>query len=249
MDPTRASRARPLGAGCPPSSSASSRRRCLICPLGRDRTSSCLRAEGVPRLAVVPAVAIPSRKCAATWTSYHASGVLTGWPRCAAWLARSSRLLPEIQRDPIHVQIRELRSRRRRAGSFRRGNGSGGDNIAARVEGLADPGGICISLAARDQVRDKLDVVLDDMGEVEVKNIARPLRVFRVLLGSEKSSGGESATSTGSALALPNKPSIAVLPFDNMSGDAEQEYFADGPQHGDGPGATPGTGAARTARR
>ena len=102
-----------------------------------------------------------------------------------------------------------------------------GVNVAARLEGLADPGGICISRAARDQVRDKLDIVLDDMGEVEVKNIARPIRVFRVLVESEKSSGGESAASTGSALALPDKPSIAVLPFVNMSGDAEQEFFAD----------------------
>ena len=103
-----------------------------------------------------------------------------------------------------------------------------GVNVAARLEGLADPGGICISRAARDQVRDKLDIVLDDMGEVEVKNIARPIRVFRVLVESKKSSGGESAASTGSALALPDKPSIAVLPFVNMSGDAEQEFFADG---------------------
>ncbi len=77
-----------------------------------------------------------------------------------------------------------------------------GVNIAARVEGLADTGGICISRTARDQVRDKLDVVLDDMGEVEVKNIARPVRVFRVLDGSERPSAGKTATSTGAAVAL-----------------------------------------------
>jgi adenylate cyclase len=103
-----------------------------------------------------------------------------------------------------------------------------GVNVAARVEGLADPGGICLSRAARDQVRDKLNVVLDDMGEIEVKNIARPVRVFRVQIGSDKTSNGKSAASTPPALALPDKPSIAVLPFDNMSGDLEQEFFSDG---------------------
>ncbi len=103
-----------------------------------------------------------------------------------------------------------------------------GVNIAARVEGLADPGGICISRTTRDQVRDKLDFVLEDMGEIKFKNIARPVRVFRVLDGAKKSTGGITATSTQDAIALPDKPSIAVLSFDNMSGDPEQEYFADG---------------------
>ena len=101
-----------------------------------------------------------------------------------------------------------------------------GVNVAARIEALANPGGICISRAARDQVRDKLDITLDDMGEVEVKNIARPIRVFRVPIDDAgKDSGGAAA---GAAKALPDKPSIAVLPFDNMSGDPEQEFFADG---------------------
>jgi adenylate cyclase len=96
-----------------------------------------------------------------------------------------------------------------------------GVNVAARLEGLAEPGGICISRAARDQVRDRLDLELEDLGEQNVKNIARPVRVFRVVL---ESGGGPPA----SALELPDKPSIAVLPFANMSGDAEQEYFAEG---------------------
>jgi adenylate cyclase len=99
-----------------------------------------------------------------------------------------------------------------------------GVNVAARIEALAEPGGICISRTARDQVRDKLDITLGDMGEVEVKNIARPVRIFRVPVDYMEGS----AVSAAPATALPDKPSIAVLPFDNMSGDPEQEFFADG---------------------
>jgi adenylate cyclase len=104
-----------------------------------------------------------------------------------------------------------------------------GVNVAARLEGLAEPGGICVSRVVRDQVRDKLDFAFEDMGEQQVKNIARPVRVHRVVLG-ERPGSSEPAMgkSTKPSLALPDKPSIAVLPFQNMSGDPEQEYFADG---------------------
>jgi adenylate cyclase len=100
-----------------------------------------------------------------------------------------------------------------------------GVNIAARIEALADAGGVFVSNTVHDHVRDRLPFVFEDLGEQQVKNITRPLRVYRVRdIGAAKSS----STQAPSALPLPDKPSIAVLPFANMSGDSEQEYFVDG---------------------
>jgi adenylate cyclase len=96
-----------------------------------------------------------------------------------------------------------------------------GVNIAARLESLAEPGAICVSAAARDQVGNKLPLGFDDLGDQQFKNIAQAIRVYRVQVGKP-------AAQPGAALPLPDKPSIAVLPFQNMSGDSEQEYFADG---------------------
>jgi adenylate cyclase len=96
-----------------------------------------------------------------------------------------------------------------------------GVNIAARLEGIAQPGGICISDDAYRQVRGKLDVAFEDGGEQELKNIARPVKVYWIQTDKKP-------PIAATALALPTRPSIAVLAFQNMSGDLEQEYFADG---------------------
>ena len=139
-----------------------------------------------------------------------------------------------------------------------------GINVAARLEALADPGGICVSRIVRDSVRDRTDIVFEDLGEVEVKNIARPVEVFRVVVEGVAvtapapptnalrrkyavaaaiivaivAAGGAwwwqqqpnitPADPAKFAFKLPDKPSIAVLPFQNMSGNPEQAYFADG---------------------
>ena len=109
-----------------------------------------------------------------------------------------------------------------------------GVNVAARLESLAEPGGICVSARVQEDSAGRLDLQFDDIGEQTLKNIARPVRVYRV---RNETSGARDATPTepagkpaqaGPTLALPDKPSIAVLPFQNKSGDAEQEFVASG---------------------
>jgi adenylate cyclase len=104
-----------------------------------------------------------------------------------------------------------------------------GVNIAARLEPLAEPGGICVSGAVRDQLGRRLeDIEFDDIGEQSVKNIARPIRVFRVRFDQAASAPTEQAKDGAAATTMSKKPSIAVLPLVNMSGDPEQDFFADG---------------------
>ena len=101
-----------------------------------------------------------------------------------------------------------------------------GVNIAARLESICEPGGVCLSRAAYEQVRDRVNEHFVDLGEKALKNIARPVHAYGI--GRNKQHSPSQAVPEKPTLSLPDKPSIAVLPFQNMSGDPEQDYFADG---------------------
>src|SRR6201995_3178753 len=103
-----------------------------------------------------------------------------------------------------------------------------GVNIAARLEGIADPGGICISDDAHRQIRGKTEIAYDDMGHQSLKNISEPMRAWRARPAANATPSEVVMVRPAPTLALPEKPSIAVPPFQNMSGDPAQDYFADG---------------------
>jgi adenylate cyclase len=105
-----------------------------------------------------------------------------------------------------------------------------GVNIAARLEGIAEPGGACISDDAYRQIRGKIDILFDDIGEQNLKNIVEPMRAWRIRLIGEAAPEIRTGLSPrpSPALALPDKPSVVVLPFDNMSAEAGNDYLADG---------------------
>src|SRR5262252_6623950 len=100
-----------------------------------------------------------------------------------------------------------------------------GVNVAARLEALAEAGGICVSARVQEDAAGKVDIVFEDLGDQRLKNIARPVRVYRVC--PDQVAGGTKRVAI-SLPALPDKPSVAVLPFTNMSGDPRQEFFSDG---------------------
>jgi adenylate cyclase len=194
--------------------------------MGADEAGTLARLRAHRRELIDPKIAEHKGRIVKT----TGDGILVEFPSvveavaCAAAVQRSMALrnaaIPEDQRIEFRVGIHQ--------GDIIVEDGDifgDGVNLAARLEGLAEPGGICVSARVRSDAMGKVEgVAFDDLGDQQVKNIARLVHVYRVRL-----SGMKSRTAAAPLpLPLPDKPSLAVLPFQNMTGDAEQEYFVDG---------------------
>jgi len=199
--------------------------------MGIDEEGTLIRLKAVRKALVDPAIASNRGRIVKT----TGDGMLVEFAsavdavRSAAaiqrgMVAHNADVLPEIRIDfRIGIHVGDI--------IFDDGDIFGdGVNIAARLEGIAEPGGVCMSDDAYRQVRGKVEIACEDIGLQTLKNIAEPMRAWRVRLDDQGVTTAQPALPLGhaAALALPEKPSIAVLPFQNMSGDVEQDYFADG---------------------
>jgi len=195
--------------------------------MGRDESGTLAALKALRREVVDPKIAAHAGRIVKT----TGDGLLLEFPS----VVDAVRCMIEVQTEMV-TRVADVPEDRRIA--FRIGLHVGdiiidgddifgdGVDIAARLQEIATPGGLCVSGRVHDDVRDRLETVFEDGGAQTLKNIARPVHVWRWSPGA--STLGATPVSVGAHLALPDKPSIAVLPFQNMSGDPEQEYFADG---------------------
>jgi adenylate cyclase len=196
--------------------------------MGADEEGTLERLKGLRRELVDPTIAEHRGRIVKT----TGDGMLVEFPsvvdavRCAVAVQQA---MPERNTGVAAENRIELRIGINLGDVIVEGDDLYGDgvNIAARIEALADAGAVFVSNTVHDQVRDRLPFLFEDLGEQQVKNITRPVRIYR--LGLQASGPQEAGTAAVPlALPLPDKPSIAVLPFANMSSDPEQEFFADG---------------------